>query len=85
MSDSSDAWIPRKLKREHNEDVARARMVTAATTAAPLIVAAVSRAGHGPEQLRPHQLAEGIRLTRQLLSDLETTQLVLGWQRGERA
>ncbi|NEW95526.1 hypothetical protein [Rhodopseudomonas sp. BR0G17] len=91
MSEFADDWIPQKLRREAKdvaEAVARSaiagRMVVAATTAAPLIVAAVSKAGHGPEQLQPHQLAEAIRLAKQLVVDLENAQLALGWNAGAK-
>ena len=63
----------------------RSRMVIATTTAAPKIVAAVTKAGHGPAPLRPAQLGEAIRLARQLVTDLETAQLALGWHRSDGA
>lgn len=66
-------------RRANAGDSVRARMVTSTTMAAPRIVAAVTKAGHGPEPLRPAQLGEAIRLARQLVDDLENAQLALGW------
>ena len=84
MSQYADDWIPQKLRREAREAAARSaiagRMVLAATTAAPLIISAVSKARHGPEPLQPHQLAEAIHLAKQLVVDLENAQLALGWK-----
>lgn len=87
MSEYADDWIPQQLRREAQEAaeaVARsaipARMVLAATTAAPLIISAVSKARYGPELLQPHQLAEAIRIAKQLVVDLENAQLALGWK-----
>lgn len=63
-----------------SSEIVRARMVLGATTAAPRISAAVVKAAHGPAALAPYQLAEAIRLAKQLVSDLEIAELALGWK-----
>uniref|UniRef100_E6VFJ0 Aldo/keto reductase n=1 Tax=Rhodopseudomonas palustris (strain DX-1) TaxID=652103 RepID=E6VFJ0_RHOPX len=80
-----DAWVMQKLKREAQEEAdARAakvaHVVLAATTAAPQISAAIVKAARGPSALAPYQLAEAIRLAKQLVTDLEIAQLALGWK-----
>lgn len=83
--DNADAGLMQKLKREPEAeaDVRAAKVahvVLAATTAAPRISSAIVKAARGPLALAPHQLAEAIRLAKQLVTDLEIAQLALGWK-----